>query len=59
MVSELSRELLDTEAKIAELEALLPGGALVEHLLLVFRESLRNKALCLIAPGVRSELAGC
>jgi hypothetical protein len=58
MVSELSRELLDTEAKIAELEA-MPKGALVEHLLSVFRESLRNKALCLIAPGVRSELAGC
>ncbi len=58
MISELSRELLDTEAKIAELEALLPG-ALVEHLLTVFRDALRRTAINLIAPGTASVHGGC
>lgn len=57
-MSELSRELLDTEAKIADLKK-LPSGALVEHLIEVFNDALRRTAVNLIAPGTASVHGGC
>jgi hypothetical protein len=49
--------ICDTRAKLAELDALLPG-ALVEHLIEVFGDSIRRKANSMIAEATRDPQEG-